>query len=217
VILDAERYGTYPKRLRVLRDGRVALGGGLLEHRPDLQTRAQQAPYLRPVLQVSADQGRTWSAPLYIVAPDDARYGGEEFDFAELPNGDLLLVLRVAVYDPATGASPGEVRRQCRLTRDGETWQPGPLQETPFPHSGHPELLATREGLVLHLATSGIHATADGGETWTQLDLPGTAYYPRSVQLPDGRLFCVGHVGSDDAYGRVDQSIVAMTFRVTGE
>jgi hypothetical protein len=83
-----------------------------------------------------------------------------------------------------------------------------------LPHSGQPELLATREGPILHIATSGIHWTADGGKTWKPLKVPATAYYPRSVQAADGRIFVFGHIGGDDAYGKVDQSIVMDSFRL---
>ena len=76
------------------------------------------------------------------------------------------------------------------------------------------ELLATREGPVLHVATTGIHWTTDAGKTWTPLKVPATAYYPRSVQAADGRIMILGHVGGDDAYGSVDQSIVMDSFRL---
>ena len=67
---------------------------------------------------------------------------------------------------------------------------------------------------MLHLATAGIHATADAGQTWHRLDLPGTSYYPRSVQSANGRIFVFGHIGGDDEYGKVDQSIVMDSFRL---
>jgi len=84
-----------------------------------------------------------------------------------------------------------------------------------LPHSGQPELLATAEGPILHVATSGIHWTSDADQTWHKLDVPATAYYPRSVQTKDGRIFVFGHVGGDDAYGKADQSIVMDSFRLT--
>ena len=46
------------------------------------------------------------------------------------------------------------------------------------------------------------------------MKVPGTAYYPRSVQTKDGRIFVIGHVGGDDAYGKVDQSTVMDSFRL---
>ena len=84
----------------------------------------------------------------------------------------------------------------------------------PFPHSGHPELLATREGPVLHVATSGIHWTTDAGRSWHRLDVPGSRYYPSSVQGPQGRIYIFAHVGGDNAYGSVDQSITMDTFQL---
>jgi hypothetical protein len=112
---------------------------------------------------------------------------------------------------PETGA---EARWQGVLKKSGESWTPADVGPAPFPPSGHPELLATREGPILHVATSGIHYTNDAGTTWQKLDVPGSAYYPRAVQAPDGRIYVVAHIGSDDAYGALDQSIVMDRFRL---
>ena len=43
---------------------------------------------------------------------------------------------------------------------------------------------------------------------------PGTPYYPRAVQLKDGSVLVVGHVGGDDEYGKVDQTIVVQRFKL---
>ena len=45
---------------------------------------------------------------------------------------------------------------------------------------------------------------------------PAVGYYPKSVQMADGEVFIVGHVGGDDGYGCVDQSIVAVRFFLGG-
>ena len=171
---------------------------------------------LRPA-QAARDEGAaaadsSWVGPLYL-APEDANYAGEEWDATELENGDLLAVLRTATYDPS-GKLLSQERRQCLLTRQGETWKPGPVIPALFPHSGMPELLMTREGVLLHIAANGIWWTADRGSTWTKLDMPGTAYYPCALQREDGTILVVSHVGSDDPYGKVDQSIVLDTFRI---
>lgn len=152
-----------------------------------------------------------YSKPLDVI-PEAHRegWGGEEYDAAELPNGDLLCVFRRR--DPK---SPGrEVRWQGLMRKEGDGWMPIAVGPAPFPHSGHPELLATREGVVLHIATSGIHGTSDGGQTWRRVNAPGTNYYPRGLQAPDGRICIFAHIGSDDAYGAVDQAITMDTFRL---
>lgn len=200
---------TWPKRVRVLSDGRIVITGAAVPHDPDNWTRHGLAAKLRPCLWVSeAKDGRGWSRPLYVM-PENAGCAGEEFDVAELPNGDLLAVYRVAV-----AGKPVEERRQNVLTKKGSAWDPTPIVEAPFPHSGHPELLAAHEGVVLHIATNGTWWTRDRGAHWEKLDVPGSAYYPRSVQLDDGTIMVVGHIGSDDAYGAVDQSIVMDTYRI---
>ena len=195
----------------MLRDGRLIVLGGVAHVPANSRTRAEYTGLFEPLLMVSSDNGKTWKGPIPVVPEEHRRnWGGEEFDAAELPNGDLLCVFRRT--DPANGGREG--RWQGVLRKSGDTWIPGEVAATPFPHSGHPELLATREGPILHVATSGIHWTRDAGKTWQQLEVPGTAYYPRAVQGQDGRIFVFGHVGGDDPYGKSDQSIVMDSFRV---
>lgn len=204
---------TWPKRLRHLRDGRLLLTGAACPYDEDNWVWDAQLPKVRPCLWVSADPtGKAWSGPLYI-APEGVNYAGEEWDAAELENGDLLAVLRTATYDPA-GNTLSQERRQSVLTRRGQTWEPGPVSAAPFPHSGQPELLAAREGIILHVASNGLWWTADRGATWTKLDVPGSAYYPCAAQLNDGVILVVSHVGSDDPYGKVNQSIALDSFRL---
>ncbi len=62
------------------------------------------------------------------------------------------------------------------------------------------------------MATTGVSASADEGGSWFDLGVEGVPYYPRAVQTADGRILCVGHVGGDDGYGSVDQSIVGLSF-----
>jgi hypothetical protein len=133
----------------------------------------------------------------------------EESDFAELQDGRLLFVHR---------ADRPPSRWQSVMEPVGEGFRLADSGPAPFPHSGYPEMLSAREGVALHLATTGISWTGDAGESWHDLGVGGTGYYPRSVQLPDGRVFCVFHRGGDNPYdGSVDQEIQAMTFRLQAE
>jgi hypothetical protein len=214
VLLDPKQYTAWPKRIRQLRDGRLIITGGLARLPANSRTRAEYSELFEPLLLVSDDDGKTWSFPLPVVPADQReRWGGEEFDVAELLWGDLLCVFRRA--DPQN--SGREVRWQGLLQKQGNRWIPQKAGPAPFPHSGHPELLATREGVVLHVATTGIHWSADAGRTWHRLEVLGTHYYPRSVQTSDGRIFIFGHVGGDNGYGTVDQAIVMDRFRLGRE
>lgn len=203
--LDSAKYSTWPRRIRVLRDGRIILLAGMTQAPAGSQTRLEFSKAVEPVLLVSSDRGRTWKGP--VAAIPAAQRGGwtEEFDVAELANGDLLCIFRRA---------DDTKRWQNILKKKDDSWLPQQEGRSVLPHSGQPELLATREGPILHLATSGIHWTSDSGQNWHKLDVPGTAYYPRSVQAKDGTILVFGHVGGDDAYGKVDQSIVMDSFRL---
>ena len=214
IVLDPAKYSYWPKRIRVLSDGRVVMTGAMAEIPAAARTREEYSRLLRPVLMVSEDGGRSWQEPVEVL-PEDIRrppYSGEEYDVAELAGGDLLAMFRWAVHEPGTRVR--EERRQAVLHRSGRTWKPGEIRSAPFPHSGHPELLPAREGVILHVASTGIHWTTDAGGTWHDTGAEGTGYYPRSVQLPDGLILCVYHHGSDNGYGDFDQSIGMCSFRL---
>lgn len=218
VLLDPARYTAWPKRTRQLRDGRLVVTGGVARVPAGTRTRGEYNRLLAPLLLVSADGGRTWRGPIDVVQEEHRdTWGGEEYDVAELPGGDLLCVFRRMSYDAQRKTFGKEVRWQGVLRRDGDSFMPAVVGPAPFPHSGHPELLTTREGVALHLATSGVHWTADAGKNWHQLNVPGTGYYPRSVQTRDGWVYVFWHVGGDNAYGAVDQSIGMDRFRLEVE
>jgi hypothetical protein len=103
------------------------------------------------------------------------------------------------------------------------------FHESELPHSGHPELLRTREGPVLYVAQTGVMWTTDAGQHWLPVVFPGlekslrpkesptslaTQYYPRSLQTADGTVYIFAHRGWDNAFAQVDQSVVMDTFRL---
>jgi len=208
VLLDPARFVYQLSRIRMLRDGRLLASGQ--SWAAPAGSSHQVLEKVRPslLLMVSRDSGRTWQR--HDVVPAEYRdVQWDEWDFAEVPGGDLLAVFRRG--DPDNPRR--EVRWQGLFKKKGDSWTLEKFRPAPFPHSGHPELLATREGVVLHIATTGIHWTADGGEHWTVLPVPGfsgpyrSRYYPRSLQTRDGRIYIFGHNGSDNRYGEADQSI----------
>lgn len=205
VLLDPKKYTAWPRRIRVLRDGRVVVLMGVATLAAGTHTREELSKKVQPMLVVSSDKGKTWKGPIAAVPRDQPDGWTEEFDVAELASGDLL-----AVYRRASDTK----RWQGVLKKTGDTWEVGKVGTSVLPHSGQPELLATKEGPVLHVATTGVHWTADAGKTWNALKVPGSAYYPRSVQTADGRIYLFGHTGGDDAYGAVDQSVVVDSFRL---
>jgi hypothetical protein len=136
----------------------------------------------------------------------------EESDFDELDNGDLFFVHRTEHFDGDKYINSD--RWQSIVRPRGKEWEVGVPSKTPIPHSGFPELLKTSEGVVLHVGTDGIWWTADAGAHWEKLALPGSPYYPRATQLPDGKIMVVGHHGYDSVYGTIDQPIIQQTFRL---
>ncbi len=200
-----EEYLAWPRRLRFLKDGRLLSVWGVARKPADSLTRLEFNKIVGPMLLVSDDDGKTWSEPIEVL-PEDQRDGWtEEFDAAELPDGDLLCMFRSAA---------GTQRWQNILKKSGDTWITSKAEVSVLPHSGQPELLATQEGPILHVATSGIHWSDDRGQSWQKLNVPGTNYYPRAIQGEDGHIFVFGHKGGDDAYGKADQSIVMDSFRL---
>jgi hypothetical protein len=218
VLLDPAHFVYQLSRIRTLRDGRLLASGQAWRAPAGSSHKVLDKVGPSLLLMASDNGGRTWER--HDVVP--ASYTGvkwDEWDFAELPGGDLLAVFRRGDPD----ANDREVRWQGTLRRKGRSWVLEKFRPAPFPHSGHPELLATREGIVLHIATTGIHWTADAGEHWTELPVPGlggayrSRYYPRSLQTEDGRIHVFGHNGSDNRYGEVDQSIDMDTFRLAAK
>jgi hypothetical protein len=132
----------------------------------------------------------------------------DEWDSAELGDGTFLCVFRRG--DPKSGK---EARWQGIFQKHNGSWLIEQYHAAPFQHSGHPELLATREGVVLHIATDGIYWTGDKGKSWDRLPFIGlkqgyrSCYYPRSLQSENGKIYVFSHQGSDDGYGKTDQAM----------
>lgn len=208
VPLDPFKYTTWPRRLRLLRDGRLVLLIGMVPLPSSELTRVDFGKQVIPTLLVSADHGTSWSEPIRAVGAEENEGWTEEFDVAELENGDLLAIFRLA---------NGTNRRLGILKKSGNSWIATQTQTTVLPHNGQPELLASREGPILHFAPYGIDWTDDSGATWHRLHVAGTGYYPRTVQTPDGEILVIGHLGGDDGYDKADQSVVLDRFRLRGK
>lgn len=215
ILLDPDQFTYNISRIQELSDGRLVATGSYWEvpaGERDGPIALDQQGWL---LMTSADGGRTWADALTV--PEESATQPNEWDIAELATGDLLAVMRT--FDPEQPSV--QVRRQALLRREGDGWVMEEPLETPFPHSGHPELLTTREGVILHIATSGVHYTRDG-QQWSPLPFThpkptqgyASAYYPVAVQASDGEIYVFSHVGADDDYGERDQAILLDRFRL---
>jgi hypothetical protein len=200
----------YPTVIRPLSDGRLVLMAGTY-HGGDLFSNITKTMF------ISSDQGQTWGSPITLMSKEQGVC--EESDFAELPDGDLLWIHRVHHYS-ANGTLLGVDRRQSITRKVGDTFVPeAPSSTPPFSGGGFPCELMTREGVILDLDSNGSHWSSDWGQTWHSLMLGDeslhTFYYPKAVQTEDGTIVVVGHLGNDNAYGTVDQSIVMQSFRLS--
>src|SRR5437867_2396835 len=206
-------FGDCITRVRRMHDGRlIATGVKRIDPSPAKRMIGE------PVVMFSDRDGRNWKL-LRIEAKPEQRGPNvwDEWDSAELPDGNFLCVFRRG--EPKSNNSR-EMRWQGLLEKKGLSWAIEQYHPAPFEHSGHPELLATREGIVLHIATDGVHWTEDRGQAWHKLPFKRlsqsyrSCYYPRSFQVEDGRIYVFSHQGSDDPYGKADQAIIMDIFRL---
>mgnify|MGYP006281453431 CR=1 FL=1 len=212
LLTDDSRLQVWPGRVRTLSDGRVAVMGAAIPYDPDNWSRGEEhMKKMRICMWVSEDtQGRRWSEPLYTV-PNADRFDRltEEWDIAELENGDLFCLYRVH--------QPGLGRVQNVLVKDGNTWKPTPAETAPFKQTGFPEVLMTREGGVLYIATDGLWATTDRGKRWSRLTKEGTGYYPKAIQLDDDTILAAGHHGGGDSPYGTRLSIIMDIWKIQTE
>lgn len=154
----------------------------------------------------SNDGGKSWSKPL-LLAKGTPTLSIEEPDVAELGNGDLLVIMR---HTNPSKAGSGEVYVNCGqiiVRKVNSKWVAGPLMRTHLGFRGMPALLRTRDG-VLICAGSGnqYNFSVDDGKTWsaTQIIADPTylrhSHYPVMVELANGRIMSVYHLGNDWPY-----------------
>lgn len=154
----------------------------------------------RPVMRVSADEGRTWGKPSFCVGERDASYYVLNNDRAvQLASGRLVLPLAWHSWKSAALAV-------CALSDDeGKTWRLG-KRLAPLPGPGgravdeqEPGVVELRDGRLLmfirnELGSIAFSYSADGGETWGRPALSGlkAPLAPASIKhLPDGGLLLV--------------------------
>jgi hypothetical protein len=206
-------------RIQYLKDGRL-IATGQVWHAPADQRVA--GTKVEALLMVSSDQGRTWQNGLTIPTNEPCMFPNE-WDAAEAANGDLVAVFRSRTLTAAgqpCSTNTAQVRNQALLVKSGAGWLMTKVRSAPFTHSGHPELLATKEGVILHFATTGINYTVDKGTTWQSLrgnGMPATngMYYPSSVQAADGTIYVFSHTQGDISYGAADTRIDMMKFKLS--
>jgi hypothetical protein len=218
VLLDPEKHTYQITRLRKLADGRLIATGNAWDVPASVKPGERDKAASRFLIMVSRDDGQTWKEAL-TIPQSTGPLRGNEWDTAELYNGDLLAVMRTA----EAGDADKPVVKQAVLRKDGDGWVLRDLRTTTFPVTGHPELLATREGPILYLATSGAQVTQDFGKTWQPLRMDDTKdglyrthYYPRAVQTSDGVIHVFSHIGGDDPYESGPAGIYDDSFRLAG-
>src|SRR5579871_382124 len=131
-----------------------------------------------PVVSLSDDRGKTWSAPHPIGLKAGKTL--DETDVFERKDGTLVAIMREVMC--------------CAESKDGgKTW--GPVYDLGFP--GHcPYLLQTPDGVLLmahRVPETSRHYSTDEGRTWHGPILIDHVIgaYPSMVVLHDGRVLCV--------------------------
>src|SRR5207302_808527 len=66
-LLDPKQFTTYPTRLRLLRDGRLIVTGGLMRLPACTLPENVNRPPIEPLLMISEDGGKTWNQPVPVV------------------------------------------------------------------------------------------------------------------------------------------------------
>lgn len=196
---DPEEMASFCCKPRQLRDGTIVV--------PAYGTFDKKAP--NPTtdawLWFSVDRGKNWSKPLLLASGIPTRTNDEP-TVAELANGDLLVVLRHS-NPKAEGAALYTNCGQMVVKRSESGWKPGEWQPTTMGFRGFPELLRTRNG-VLICAGSGnqYNFSVDDGKTWSRtIGICDPTYnrhnhYPALTELPDGRILSVYHLGNHWPY-----------------
>lgn len=202
----------------MLRDGTIVLPAyGKLQRNNDNPKYCWDA-----CLFFSTDGGKSWSEPL-VLAMGTPTLSIEEPNVAELDNGDLLVILR---HSNPSKTGTLEVYCNCGqiiVKKIDDKWVAGPLMSTPMRFRGMPVVLRTRDGILI-CAGSGTqyNFSVDEGKTWsdTQISIDPmynrNSHYPVLMELPDGRIMTIYHMGNDWPYPPPEDQWIHATFlRVT--
>ena len=209
---EMQAFWCYPKQLR---DGTIVLPAyGTFDMK-------NPSPSTDAWLWFSTDQGKSWSEPLLLSRGIPTRKNAEP-EVVELGNGDLLVVLRHS-NPKAKGSGVYLNCGQIIVKKTTTGWQPGPLTSTNMRFRGFPALLRTRDGILICAGSNNqFNFSLDDGQTWTDtrkiLDpkYKRHNHYPTLMELPDGRILSIYHLGNHWPYPPPeDQWIHATSFRVT--
>ena len=208
VLLDPAKYSTWPRRIRVLRDGRLVVLAG---RGAALRPAARRAQEFSKVVEPTAGRlVRPGPAPGKGRSPrfSAEQRGGwtEEFDVAELANGDLLCVFRRA---SDAKRWQGMLKKSGRHLDRPEGRPVGPAAQRPAGTARHARRADSARRDQRHSLDQRRRARPGTSST-----CPARPTIPAPCRPTDGRIFVFGHVGGDDAYGKVDQSIVMDSFRL---
>lgn len=145
-------------RIKKLADGRLVAVGQKWD------TYDPKSGVAHLLVMVSDSSGNNWTEALNSTNLDS--FLPNETDVAELPNGDLMAIFRTFTKCPST-TNGCYNRYQALLRKSGSAWTAAvaDVKQTPFSHSGHPELVATSSGALLYIATVD---TPRAGETAKQ-------------------------------------------------
>jgi len=161
-------------------------------------------------LQLTGPKGNTESHSPNMESVD----GGQTWKMLPLPPTDFESGRGMAVLNDGTLVRCAP--QIHRSTDGGKTWGP-PIHLLP------PETYLVRAHLIRPLRDGRLVASAGcwkrddvalGGVLMPYPHSRLRKWYPKALQLANGKVICISHVGTDDEYGAVDQSILQQTFRL---
>ncbi|TWT65325.1 sialidase family protein [Allorhodopirellula solitaria] len=167
-------------------------------------TKYSQLNYI--LMRTSADEGKTWSEPTYVVPKDEPGYRVLNNDrVIQLKSGRLVVPLAVH-YLPGWPGFRGSAAMVCYLSDDqGKTWRASSTLESKL-LAQEPGVVELKDGELMMFARSNksqlVSHSKDGGETWSPLQQSNMAQLttsPASIErIPStGDLLLVWNNGDD--------------------
>lgn len=172
---------------------------------------------------ISPDKGKTWYekkvAPCYMSEKKDDYINWTEVTAVEANSGDVLFILRSEVPWPEMKWGKEDTYRQVTFFKKGKEWVSGEVTKTPLDpvlFLGHPCIMKMKNGILVAGGSSHQYMfSVDDGKTWEVRNLAfglRRMHYVRIIEVSDGKLLAVAHMGADWPYPPFEDQWINGTF-----